>query len=324
MAVFIRNLRLRVSGDAARASFEWEYEGGISYSAMGEGVQVTVSLEGNLAKILERVKDAILVYAQGFIDQVEPGVILLKSDIVLLDLDRRSVCDLAISDYAGLDYKDHRTLNYSTGLIGRRLHREPIEEYLGEIRKIRFWESTKKLVPIVEETITYARQSNGLLMMVNPNAEWGDADFYGQRKEIAWYRKDGTLDPETKVLYKVYNAEESMEEGERRRHRVIRSLKSSILGMLAYTETGGDMVEAERMGVEFLSKYRDQISDYYETGHLSWTGKAEHQTPPGAAPPSPNILTDTDTWLDNDLASMGMAGTSIRDFMLNALREIME
>lgn len=225
---------------------------------------------------------------------------------------------LRIVDHMVEDRTDHRQVNYKTGLIDR-LHKyidfdDTDSWFRGEIRRVTYWESPTRNNKVLEVTIQYARQPNGLLTRVNDTAVWGDPDFYGRRTTRTWFRGDGTPHPVAKVTDKTYDSVAAVEEGRRRRSNVVNKLTLDVLEALVYTETAGDVEAAEAIGMPYVAKYESQLDNYRQTGDLSL------KTPPSV----PNITDDTELWLDNDLAALGSPGVTIRDMILDSLKEIME
>ena len=247
------------------------------------------------------------------------GTQLIDYNLILTDK------TLELKDFIATNGMDHRQVNYRTGLISS-LHRhidfnDPTSWKRGEYRKVEFYADTQRTKLVIKSEMTYKRQPNGMLTRVRDDAEWADPDYFGRRCIRTWYRKDGTAHPVTKITFKTYNLEEAMEEGERRRTNVKRRLKTDVLSMLVATRavnpaepTPQEIAAAEADGRTFLQTYRNELSDYIESGDLDF------KVPPAV----PNITDDTSAWLSNDVTPYGWTGPTIRDEILNSLKEIME
>lgn len=227
--------------------------------------------------------------------------------------DGEPLADLAIAPLAGGDHRDHRQINYKSGLLDR-LHRyvdytDPTYWKRGEYRRVEYYLTPARVTKVIDVVIEYARQPNGLLAMINPAAQWGDPDFFGRRTVRTWYRADGTPHPDVKITVKTYDAVESGDEGERRRGNVMKQLQYDVLIMLVYTETAGDVAAAEAIGMAYLAKYENEISNYVATGDQTIAA---------------GVAADTETWLDNGLDNppFGLPGVTIRDVILDSLQEI--
>lgn len=326
------NTNLNIDGISIDLTYSWNYSNTDDDDYASGSYEITNLPLDTASTIWEDFKSAALAkFITDFTNNLS-GSDPTLDDILLVPHDTRQLSNVKIADYAGIDFNDHRTLNYKTELISG-LHKEITTMYRGEVRKVDYYDGPAKAIPVLTVDIDYVRQPNGLLTMVNPNAVWGDADFFGRRTTRTWYKKDGSLHPLTKTRDKVYDAVSAMSEGERRRKNVIQDLSINLLTMLAVTETAADpanptaaeITEAEVLGVSYISKYESAINIYYTAGSLSWTGKAEHQSTGDAADaPTPNISDDTEAWLSNDLTALGMPGTTIKDYLLNTLKFIYE
>ena len=118
--------------------------------------------------------------------------------------------------------------------------------------------------------------------------------------EIDWILEDDTTGS-TKSTVKYYTPEESIVAGERRRSKIIASVKTAVVGLLMATEALSQN-DANAKGKPFLSTYSDEITQYI----------SGHEEP---------ILTVVATstsfyWLDNNI---DQNGTKIRDYIYNQL-----
>ena len=212
--------------------------------------------------------------------------------------------------------RDIRTVNYKSGLLGR-LHKKLTSWFRGELREVEYYadDTETNLVLVVQvfadsdlTTPGYARDGSGLAQ-----ERW---------TKRTWKRTDGT-DGTVKTTHKRYDHDKptQQKEGRRRRQNVIDALELEVLPMLVATTavnpaspTQAEIDAAEVIGVAYIKKYSDDISDYIRTGDLSFK----------TSPASPNITDDTETWLDDSVVAYGWTGPTIRDEMLGALKEIDE
>lgn len=195
-------------------------------------------------------------------------------------------------------------------LRGHRLHSTCASEYRGERRVVQFHATTDfdDLVVQVEvfadAALTvpgWSRNAQGL-----PIERW---------KRRRWYAEDGTVAAE-KVTHKSYikaspleTYQEQRAEGVRRRNNVLASLQATVLGLLMATETEGDPVAAEEIGIPYLRSHDVDVNAYRETGDYATFAA--------------NVTADSSItwpWLDNDLGMLGYPpGTTIRDVILSFL-----
>jgi len=141
--------------------------------------------------------------------------------------------------------------------------------------------------PIVRETYTYTRDSDGF-------AIFRDA-------LIEWYNDDETISPATKVRHKTYSPVERIKETERRRRNVMDDLKITLIGMVAATDQV-PVASAIAAGRALFTEYQDTITNYIETGSDTLAS---------------NITSDAShSWLDNVIAP---PSTTIRMYILSQL-----
>ena len=209
------------------------------------------------------------------------------------------VSALWLDDFLPNGYADHRAVDYKTGLLSR-LYKVLHSVFRGEVREVRYYTDATKNDLVLKVEVVYTRTSNGLAT--------------SRTTTRTWYRRDGTPHPLTKVTLKEYDDLMQMQEGKRRRGNVVDQLTLDVLMMLVVTETGGDIPAAEAIGMVYMGKYSVALSNYVRTGDMSF------KVPPA----SPNITDDTEDWLDNDLALIGMPGVTIRMAILNSLKGIMD
>ena len=116
---------------------------------------------------------------------------------------------------------------------------------------------------------------------------------------ITWYREDGTPGQQ-KQRPKHYDVLEGMKAGERRRTNRINHLKANAIGMIAATQTNGDMAAAILLGTLWMDKYTLDVAAYIKQSTPTLASK---------------VSVDTETWLDNMIAP----GVTIRMFILGEL-----
>lgn len=117
---------------------------------------------------------------------------------------------------------------------------------------------------------------------------------------IVWIREDDSQG-ETKERPKIYSNAEARTEGRRRRRNVVDQMSMSVVGMLAATQTSGDVSQAISIGQAYMSNLDAQSAEFVELGTTSLAGA---------------ILGDSQTtWLNNPIS----ASATIRDFILGEL-----
>lgn len=198
--------------------------------------------------------------------------------------------------------EDITSVNYVSGL-SIRLHpkRSFSATVKGEVIGVEFY-AQSTLEPdgvsrtytdmIVSEAHAYLRDSGGVALT--------------QTKTITW------IDEADQVIFtkirgpKIYDPDERMEEGKRRRNNHVNELQSTMLGMIMATEAL-DSTSAQILGIPFMSdaSVKKGIEVYVQTGDAS-----ELST----------VVSGIDTatehmWLDNDLG----AGATIKDYLLGEL-----
>jgi hypothetical protein len=170
--------------------------------------------------------------------------------------------------------------------------------FRGEVRRVGFFDPDDLTTEVVREDVVYTRAANGLAL---------------SRETVrTWFCEDGTAHPVGKTSTKVYSDDpvEQMDEGERRRGNVIKRLTIDVLGMLAATQTAGNLVAAELLGRDFTDLHAAAITSYLRIG--------DNATLQG------EVVADPTPWLDNDLAAVGAPGVTIRQAIVSALAGIME
>lgn len=130
-----------------------------------------------------------------------------------------------------------------------------------------------------------------------------DRMVYKRKLDIVWYYNDETTGA-TKTTYKHYSAEESIKLGETRRRNVISDLKIGTIGLIQLI-SGLSQTEATMIGMVFLSKVTDEITQYIE----------------GIEDPLKNfIMTYSGSdclWLDDVIPNTG--GLLVRQYLYNAV-----
>jgi hypothetical protein len=151
--------------------------------------------------------------------------------------------------------------------------------------------------------------------------------------EIQWYKSTPTIvvvpdDPDTeedegeyryehiilgpkKVFTKYYTTTaEKIFEIQRRRDNVIHKLSEDVMGMIAYTETAGDIPAAITLGQAYMTEVATEIANFKEHGVDDLAVVTETQTP----------VRDNHPWLDNDLAPVGFPGVLMYQFIAAEVR----
>jgi hypothetical protein len=193
--------------------------------------------------------------------------------------------------------RSHVAIDYKTGL-NTRLHRKLVTMFRGEIREVHYTDPDDYDDIILRVGVVYVRSANGLAT--------------SRTTTRTWVREDGSDHPATKVTVKDYASDPvlQMQEGARRRQNVIDKLSIDVLGMLAYTQTGGDIAAAEVLGAAFMLSHNAAVTTFLRAG-----ANAQLQA---------DVTADVTAWLNNDLAAMGMPGVSIRQVILGSLLGISE
>ncbi len=183
-------------------------------------------------------------------------------------------------------------INYVNGL-NVRLH--PIIEWQkGRILNVNYFAScaldaTGEKVGsdlVVKENFSYTLDSSALAR--------------ARTQTITWYREDGSAG-DTKIRHKYYNNAESRTEGRRRRRNVIDNMSISVVGLLAATETSGDVSQAIALGTAYMASLKQEVEEFIE---VSLDGLKNKITA--------DILTG---WLDNPIGG----GATIRHFILGEI-----
>jgi hypothetical protein len=138
---------------------------------------------------------------------------------------------------------------------------------------------------VVCETLVYTDDASGLARH--------------RLQKITWYLEDGTPG-QSKTREKIYGNAASRTEGRRRRRNVIDNMSIKVVGMLAATETDGDVSAAIDLSRPFLDALSSEVSMYVESG-----ATALHAA----------IVSSTVSWLANAVAT----NTTIRDYILGEL-----
>ncbi len=117
---------------------------------------------------------------------------------------------------------------------------------------------------------------------------------------ITWLKNDGS-DGDQKIRTKMYGNLAAKAEGERRRKNIIDRIIMTLVGVLAATETAGDVFAAKDLGRAFLRVYNDEKSYFVEASatdlHDAVGSDAVH------------------AWLDNEVVT----GLTLRAYMQDAL-----
>lgn len=240
---------------------------------------------------------------------------------IILDAHDPTPPELAITALLvdGQKGQDHRVIDYKSGLNGS-LHKVVIEMYRGEVREVHYYtdETQEKLVLVVRvcsdencETLGYSRNPLG-----QPIERW---------TERTWYMNDGvTPHPARKVTHKVYSHDPvaQMKEGVRRRTNTIDQLSIDLLrayvGTMAenpMNPTTAELDEAYAAVTSYSDKYEKGISTFMRTGRNDFL----------RPPESPNVLSDPEGWLNNNVVPLGYpAGWTIRTIILESVKNISE
>lgn len=136
---------------------------------------------------------------------------------------------------------------------------------------------------------------------------------------IEWYgSNDDTSDPENPVpvilppaksYLKYYTTTaDRVTEIQRRRENVIRKLEEDIIGLIATTETAGNVLEAIVLGQAFVTDINLLESDFINHGDDDLANAIIGED-----------IRSSHTWLDNDCTSIGMPGVLIHQIIYNEL-----
>lgn len=186
-------------------------------------------------------------------------------------------------------------LNYNTGLTTTLFAKRLFNQ--GELQRVE-WHSTDELNDIILSVdIVYQRDSVG---------------FATRRTTTrTWYKENGEEALPKKITEKVYSIDpiSQIEEGERRRGNLVKSLQMPIIGFLLSTIPPKDgETEIERssriilLGRKFLRDNKEYFTAFIEDSNREV---------------SEIIANSTDFWMDNIIDEEN--GTTIRDYLLNQL-----
>ena len=158
-----------------------------------------------------------------------------------------------------------------------------------------------------------------------------DTNFAVMRNiHIEWYRKDDvnqipTILPPTKEYVKYYpTATEKIKEIERRRSNVIGELKDNVITFIVMTETlpsiaidpteptpsefSNAKLNAIALGQAYMTDLVDEIMDFQANGTDNAALKTMDPT-----------IRSVHAWLDNDLASIGLPGVTVAEYIYSEL-----
>ena len=210
---------------------------------------------------------------------------------------------LTIERYVSGGLGDHRVFDYKAGLL-ESLHKKVEVMFRGEVRQVRYFDvdsveanpSDENLwTKVLQVDVVYVRDASDLAT--------------SRTTTRTWYREDASAHPGVKLTKKIYAPFQQMLEAVRRRQNVIDGAALTILGLIAMTETAGDIPAAEDIAQAFTSDYDLELNNYVRVGSNEFSTK---------------LLADTTTtWFDNDLTALGYpAGTTIRDVIYSEIRSI--
>lgn len=140
--------------------------------------------------------------------------------------------------------------DFTTGL-SRRLHPTISLMIDGEVRQIDHYEQATMNADgsitytdlIVREEFVYTRDSIGFALY--------------RTQKITWFREDGTAHPDTKTRLKLYERDERMREGQRRRANITDKLAMDLSEWLVATQTQEpDVQKRIDMGRAFMRAHK--------------------------------------------------------------------
>ena len=182
-------------------------------------------------------------------------------------------------------------VNYVTQL-SQRLH--PVYAwYRGRVEYIRFYANA---------SLDTQGEIVGTDLIIEEHFKYTDVGGFARQRvqTISWFREDGSAgDAKTRV--KLYNNTEGRTEGRRRRRNVIDQMSIRVVGVVAATETAGDIAAAVALTTPYIEDLETEVQQYIEASSSNL---------------STAIASDTGhSWLDNPLAP----GVTVRMFILGEL-----
>lgn len=140
---------------------------------------------------------------------------------------------------------------------------------------------------IVRESFVYTRDAVGFAR--------------GRTQTITWYREDDTAHPATKTRVKLYEPDESLREGQRRRSNITDTLAMNMAGWLMVTQTQlPNPQDRLNLGRQFMRDHKLSFDMFIDTSSAAILTE---------------VVADTTEWLDDELAP----GVTIRATILDAL-----
>lgn len=142
-------------------------------------------------------------------------------------------------------------------------------------------------------------------LIVLERNEWFDvAGFLDLRlKTYIWIREDGSEGATKGPFPTRYSQDDAIKEGITRRTNVINNMSPQVIGMLAMTETGGDIELAKSLGQSFITSHLGLIQEYMQAASTSLYGAV-----------SANLV---DGWLNNVVDPE--TGATIRHYIMGEL-----
>ena len=192
---------------------------------------------------------------------------------------------------------DH--IDYKTGLT-QRLHPRRWFHHglLVQVIYYKNFDGTNYDTPVIKETWNWVLNASTNM----PESRTIDIQWYRELDELISTGPDvyePYLMAHVKPYLKYYDTTaEQIQEIQRRRQNVIRSIEESVIGMIAYTETSGDIPAAIALGQLFMTDVSAEVNNFKDHGDDSLATAVGTQTP----------YIDNHTWLDNDLAAVGQPG----------------
>lgn len=226
-------------------------------------------------------------------------------------LDNKKVIDAAIADGSLTPYApDHLK-------IYRYAVKQPADPTVAPVNEMIRPLLTQTLHPIVRldrgdlaEKVFYekpTRDATGELAGDNPIFRQTyifveDASGLRRKTSRYFFREDGSESEEIVLQPKQYSLVDAQKAGIRRRENVVNTIRATVVGYLAATETQGDVDKAIGLGTAFFISVAGLVSLYVEVGSTALASQ---------------IGADSTPWLDNPIGSGPVA--TIRDYVLEEL-----
>lgn len=190
-------------------------------------------------------------------------------------------------------------INFETGLT-TRLHPTCSVVVDGEVRRIDYYaqatmDHATGVVSyddlIVREDFAYQRDAVGFAR--------------ARTQTITWFRENGDPHPDTKTRVKLYEPQESLREGHRRRGNITDKLAMDLAGWLMTTQTQlANPQDRLNLGRDFMRHHKISFDMFVEAASAQILYDVRDDAEPAHA-----------VWIDDEIA----AGVTIRATILDAL-----